>query len=62
MKTYEINFSLTGSAVISIEANSAEKAVEILFDYTTDSLIEMVDFKRGLEIYEIDGKEYLDYE
>ena len=60
LKTYEIYFSLTGSAVINIEANSAEHAEELLFDHSTDNLIEMVDFKRGLKIYEIDGIEHLD--
>jgi hypothetical protein len=54
MPTFEINFSLMGSGEVEIEANDAEHAEELLFDYSTEDLIEMCDFDDGLQLDSID--------
>jgi len=51
---FEIYFSLTGSEVVEIEANDAEHAEDLLFDYSTEDLIEMCEFDDGLHIYSIE--------
>jgi|GEM_PF-2807473 len=54
MSTFEIYFSLMGSADVEIEANDAEHAEDLLFDYSTEDLIEMCEFDDGLHIYSIE--------
>jgi hypothetical protein len=59
MPTFEICLSLMRSTVVKIEANDAEHAEKLLFDYSTDDLIEMCDFDDGLQldsIYEINAE------
>ena len=54
MKTFTITFSIVGSGELSIEAESSERAEEIVFNMTTAKLIAEADFDGGLSVESID--------
>lgn len=59
MKKFEVYFSLLGSGVIEIEAESAEDVENILFHFETSELIELAEFDDSLEIESVDEIESL---
>lgn len=59
MKKFEVYFSLLGSAVFEIEAESTEDVENILFHFKTSELIEMAEFDDSLKIEGIDEIESL---
>ena len=59
MRKFEVYFSLLGSAVIEIEAESAEDEENMLSDFKISKLIEMAEFDNSLEIVSIDEIESL---
>jgi len=57
MATYDVTFTLMGSGVIEVEAETKEAAEDIVFDMTTEQLIECADFDGGFSVDEIEISE-----
>ena len=54
-RTYGFSYSVLGGGYIDIEARNKQEAIDIFWD--TDELIELTDFKRGIQIEEIEREE-----
>ena len=65
MKTYYFHYSLLGSGVLEVKANSLEEADILVMNVSDEILVSETDFKRGLKIEYVedeDGKCYEDGE
>jgi len=57
MKTYYVNYSLLGSGVLEIVANSSSEAESIAMDLSDEILIREADFSDGFAIDDIEDDE-----
>ena len=54
MKTYQVMYSLLAGGRIEVKATSKSEAEDIVFDMTTEELIDNADFNNSLEVSEIE--------
>jgi hypothetical protein len=54
MATYRVTFTMMGSGVIEVEAKTRQAAEDMVFDMTTEQLIEWADFDGGLSVDDVE--------
>ena len=54
MTTYRVTFTMIGCGVIEVEAKTRQAAEDMVFDMSTEQLIEWADFDGGLSVDEIE--------
>lgn len=57
MAIFNITYTMMGSGVIQVEAENAEEAENLAFDFKTEELLDCADFKGGFSVDDIELEE-----